>query len=313
MTPKHPTILAGAIATALLLVATPALAAPAATMATSTHALTRISVVVQGDAGSDLILVPGLSSTRHVFDAAAAELAKRHRVHLVQIKGFGEPAGANASGPLLDAVVGEIAGYASRLGRPVTVAGHSLGGLAAMMTGLAAPGAIRDVVVIDALPFIGTIFGADGVAALEPRATMMADMIRKQGSGTTPDFTAPDCGDQAGALPQPQGNMSNSRAGYCQIAHGARASDANVVAQAMYDDMTTDLSPRLGELKPRLTVLYAQDDRLLPKATVDQLYAKAYAAAPAARLVRIEGSYHFIMQDQPERFLAELRKAIGDQ
>ena len=88
--------------------------------------------------------------------------------------------------------------------------------------------------------------------------------------------------------------------------HGALASDLRVVAQAMYDDMLTDVRPDLASFVAPLTMLYPQDDRLMTPADASAEYTKAYAGANTAKLVRIPGSYHFIMQDQPVAFAAAL-------
>jgi pimeloyl-ACP methyl ester carboxylesterase len=62
---------------------------------------TRFSVIVEGS-GPDLILIPGLTSSRGVWDQAVASLGGRYRVHRIQVAGFGgEPAGGNAEGPVL--------------------------------------------------------------------------------------------------------------------------------------------------------------------------------------------------------------------
>jgi len=77
-------------------------AAFAATPAPAAFASDRISVSVKGQ-GSDVILIPGLASSAHVWDATVAHLAATHRVHVVQVAGFaGSPAGSNASGPVLE-------------------------------------------------------------------------------------------------------------------------------------------------------------------------------------------------------------------
>ena len=94
--------------------------------------------------------------------------------------------------------------------------------------------------------------------------------------------------------------------GACLVRHGATASDLRVVAQAMHDDMVTDVGPRLVAIKVPVTMLYPQDDRLLTAAAAAKIYADAYARLPSAKLVPITGSYHFIMQDQPAKFRAEL-------
>src|SRR4051812_20405849 len=82
---------------------------------------TRFSVVVEGS-GPDLILIPGLTSSRHVWDQAVASLGGHYRVHRIQIAGFGgEPARGNAAGPVLGPVVEEIHAYilANHLRRPM--------------------------------------------------------------------------------------------------------------------------------------------------------------------------------------------------
>lgn len=58
----------------------------------------RISVQTQG-AGTDVILIPGLASSREVWADLAAELRKKHRIHLVELAGFADtPAISNPEG-----------------------------------------------------------------------------------------------------------------------------------------------------------------------------------------------------------------------
>ena len=267
---------------------------------------TRFSVIVEGK-GPDVILIPGLSSPRHVWDATAERLKTTHRVHLVQIKGFGEPAGPNASGPVLQPFVDELAAYikANHLVRPALV-GHSMGGLALLMVEADHPGLTGKLLVVDALPFIGPLFGASSVEAARPMADQMRAMLLANAAKTTPDFTAPDCPASLPAPAAPKGTMTNSGQGNCLVRYGAAASDLRVVGQAMYDDMVTDLTPRLGAIRAPVTLLYPQDDRLLTAAMAAKIYGDAYAGLPSAKLVPIKGSYHFIMQDQPAAFAAAL-------
>jgi pimeloyl-ACP methyl ester carboxylesterase len=105
---------------------------------------TRFSVVIQGVApgkGTDVILIPGLSSSRDVYAAEAKLLTANYRVHLIQIAGFaGEPAGPNASGPILAPVVEQLHQYiVTNHLLPVPIIGHSLGGLLALMLARSTP------------------------------------------------------------------------------------------------------------------------------------------------------------------------------
>ena len=280
---------------------------PTAAAAPTGYQPTRFSVVVEGD-GPDIIFIPGLSSTREVWSASAERLKKTHRVHLVQVRGFGEPAGPNATGPVLQPLVDDLAAYvrANRLTRPAIV-GHSMGGLVTLMIGTQHPALPGKLMVVDAFPFIGPVFGAPDIATVIPRARQMRTMILAQADKVTPDFaTRADC---PATLPAPAsivGNMSNSGQGACVMRHGALASDLRVVGQAMYDDMVTDVRPDLARIVAPLTMLYPQDDRLMTPADASAEYARAYVGANTATLVRIPGSYHFIMQDQPVAFAAAL-------
>jgi pimeloyl-ACP methyl ester carboxylesterase len=283
------------IAAAAIAVSAPAMAEP-----------TRFSVVTVGT-GPDVILIPGLSSPRAVWQATADRLKSRHRVHLIQLKGFGELAGPNASGPVLKPFVDELGAYIAdrKLKRPALV-GHSMGGLAALMLAIDRPALPGKVMVVDALPFIGPLFGAASVDAIRPQAAQMRTMLIGNAARVTPDHSPPDCPASLPAPAAPRGTMTNSGQGGCLVRYGAMASDLRVVAQAMYDDMVTDLTPRLGRIEAPVTMLYPQDDRLLTPAAAAKVYGDAYAGLPSAKLVPVTGSYHFIMQDQPAKFAAAL-------
>jgi pimeloyl-ACP methyl ester carboxylesterase len=87
-------------------------------------------------------------------------------------------------------------------------------------------------------------------------------------------------------------------------------SDPDVVARAAHELALVDLTPELPRIHAPLTVLYASPDEGLGPAA-DSVYREAYAGDPAARLVRIDGSGHMIMADQPRRFREELKKFLG--
>ena len=248
-----------------------ALAVPAA----SDAAPTRFSVVTVG-AGPDVILIPGLSSPRAVWAASAEQLKATNRVHLVQLKGFGEPAGPNASGAVLQPFVDELAAYIkdNKLARPAVV-GHSMGGLAALMIEADHPGLTGKLLIVDALPFIGPLFGAASVEAVRPMADQMRNMLIANAAKSTPDFTAPNCPASLPSPATPRGTMTNSGQGACLVRYGAMASDLRVVAQAMHDAMVTDVGPRLNAIKVPVTLLYPQDDRLLTATAAAKIYGDA--------------------------------------
>lgn len=137
----------------------------------------RINVVVRGS-GPDVILIPGLSSSRDVWNTTAAALEGTHRVHLVQVNGFaGAPVGANGDGDVAAPVAEEIARYISEnhLDHPAAI-GHSMGGSIGMMLAARHPDAVGKLMVVDMFPFMGAMFGGPGATA--ESVTPIADQIR---------------------------------------------------------------------------------------------------------------------------------------
>jgi pimeloyl-ACP methyl ester carboxylesterase len=274
----------------------------------------RFSVMIEGPDGKnvhDIILIPGLSTPRDVWDQTVTGLAGCYRIHTVQIRGFGDDAGINAEGPLLDPFIKELADYiddeitGKGRGKPVIV-GHSLGGLSAIMIGARHPDLASGIFVVDALPFIGTLFNpAATVDTVRPQAEAMAAMMR--GSYGKPQPEPKDADPGANSM---AGFYSNSGAGRTAVARWTRASDPRVSAQALYDDMTTDMRSELPKIKAPLGLLYAQDDSAMTPEAAEKAFVPQYAGTPVFDARMVSGSRHFIMLDQPEKFADELESFL---
>ncbi len=259
---------------------------------------TRFSVVATG-AGPDVILIPGLGTSRAVWDGEVQRLQARYRLHLVQISGFaGQPAGPNAEGPVLAPTMEELHAYitANHLKSPVVI-GHSLGGLLGLMLAEAHPGDVGRLMVVDSFPFIGAAFDPTAtVAKAEPQAAAMRDGVIAQSPET---FSASEDNAVARLALTPAARQS--------VKGWVMASDRGVLARATYDDMTTDVRPNLSAITAPVTVLYPYDVSMgAPTATVDGIYAGAYAGLAGVKLKRMEGAYHFLMLDQPDAFAGEV-------
>jgi pimeloyl-ACP methyl ester carboxylesterase len=264
-----------------------------------TAAPTRFSVVIQGVApgkGPDVILIPGLSSSRDVYASEAKLLIGNYRLHLIQIAGFsGDPAGPNATGPILVPVVEQLHQYivTNKLQHPAII-GHSLGGLLGLMLADAHPGDVGKLLIVDSLPFYALVFAPEAtVDAVKPQA----DAMRAQIIAASPEVYAA---------------MANQTASFLVLNPDARklvaassiASDRTVMANAMYEDLVTDLRPQLATIKTPTTLLYPFDASAVgPDSTkIDTVYTSAYSTMPNLKIHRIDDSRHFIMYDQPAAF-----------
>ena len=287
----------------LLLLKKPVLGQTAAPLATKpanqtiTDAPTRFSVVIQGVAsgkGPNVIFIPGLASSRDVYAAEAKLLTANYRLHLIQIAGFaGDPAGPNATGPILAPVVEQLHQYivANHL-QPVPVIGHSLGGLLALMLAQAHPEDVSKLLIVDTLPFYGLVFNpAATVDMVRPQAQVMHDQLIQmpadQFAASQPTFT---------------NRLVKDPEGQRQVSASSIASDRTVFANAMLEDLSIDLRPQLAGIKTPMTLLYPYETTQGPAEQVTALYTTAYAAKPNLRFIRIDDSRHFIMFDQPAAF-----------
>ncbi len=271
----------------------------------------RFTVVDQGTLGKpDVILLPGLTGGRWVWEAQAAKLAPDYRLHLLQVNGFaGQPAGANATAdPLLPALVDELHTYiAARRIRPIIV-GHSLGGLLGLMLAKKYPQDVAKLVIVDASPFWGLMFGPNVTAdSVRPMAQSMRD-------GT---FSPSSARREASERSIAQGLALDPQARK-RIVEDGLASDAQVGGRAMYEDLTTDLRPALASIKTPTLVVYAYDPTLVfPDGTkptagmADAAFHSSYRTMPNVKLVRIDNTRHFIMSDQPERLDELLRPFLA--
>src|SRR5690606_30263899 len=128
------------------------------------------------------IFIPGLATSRGVWSDAVEALGPGFRVHLVQVKGYGEPAGPNAEGPVLEPLVEELARYIAQnhIERPAIV-GHALGGLMALMLGAEHQDLPGKLMIVDAFPWFGVTVTPPGsnatVASIEPQARQMRDAL----------------------------------------------------------------------------------------------------------------------------------------
>jgi pimeloyl-ACP methyl ester carboxylesterase len=195
--------------------------------------------------------------------------------------------------PTVDAIDAYI--KTNRLQAP-RVIGHSLGGLMGGILAFQHPEDVGGLMIVDALPFYGALFGTKDPAAVAPQAAAMRDSILAQ---TQDDYAKSETAFMHSLVKSP--------GGYKQATKWAIASDKSVVARAMYEDTTTDIRPQLNKIKTSVTILHAWDALAgVPQAASDRLYEESYAALPNKKIVRIDDSFHFIMLDQPDKFSAQV-------
>ncbi|WP_455812748.1 alpha/beta fold hydrolase [Pseudomonas graminis] len=288
----------------LMSVLVPASAAQSVPITSEHPNMQRISVETQGS-GMDVILIPGLASSREVWAGLASNLRTHYRIHLVELAGFANtPAISNPDGKVIAPAVDAIADYIhnQHLKAPVII-GHSLGGEIALMLGARYPDRVGRLMIVDALPFYTLMIDP---AATSETAARHATTTRDWLLGQSPEQN------------EKSQNISIARLAKTEAVRPALVaagihSDRKTVADAVYELMVTDLRPELSHIKAPIEVVYAYDPLFgVPAASVDTMYRQAYASAPDIHFTRIDDSFHFIMLDQPERFSSAVESFLNN-
>eukprot|EP01030_Chromulinospumella_sphaerica_P012728 gene12728-12521_t len=258
---------------------------------------TRFTVEVRGK-GPDVILIPGLASSRAVWEPTAKALEGRYRLHIVQVNGFaGSPAGANAQGPVVDGLVEELAAYVAdnKLDHPAVI-GHSMGGFTGLALARRHPESLGRLMVVDAFPFFSILINAKDAAAAEPVAAQ-----------TRSNFATLSEEDLLKVQTRTMRSLVKNEQGQKDAVAWSMASDRQVVGQVTYEVMTSDLRGELAAITTPVTVLYAKDASMgFIGNMIGGVYKDNYAGLKGVKIIEIDNALHFIMIDQPEPFLREV-------
>ena len=268
-----------------------------------------ISIITLGSAkakGAPIVLVPGLASPRAVWDGVAADLARNHRVYLVQVNGFGgDQPGANLKPGLLDGIVSDLSAALARdHAAPVRFVGHSMGGLIGMMFAKARPAQVERLMIVDALPYFAVLLARGGAMPSEAQIENAAAMMR---TATAARFGKPMTTETIAAGVDSLALTEQARV---QMRNWAAAADARVAGQAIYEDMTTDLRPALPSIATPITVVVPWTATSFGMDRTMAYYATQYRGAPKVTFVPIAEAGHFVMLDQPAAFAAALDEFV---
>lgn len=271
-----------------------------------------LSVQIEGS-GRPVLMIPGLNSSAETWtDTCQALQADGIQCHLVQLPGFaGLSARPQAAGdeaePFLPTMRDLLLAYikAEGLEQPAVI-GHSLGGMLALMLAIEQPEAVGKLVIVDSLPFFP--------AAMNPQATVegtrpMAEAMREGMRAQDDEAYVRNARAQAGM------GMSRDPERTERIRSWTEASDRTTTTQAMYELFTTDLRPQLGTVRNPTLVLGAWAAYEPMGSTLDStraIFERQYQGLDAVRIEMSEQGYHFLMFDDPDWLLAQVRTHLAD-
>ncbi|MGA1619143.1 MAG: alpha/beta fold hydrolase [Pirellulales bacterium] len=244
-------------------------------------------------AGPPLVVLHGLFGSKRNFSAIARRLADAFQVITVDLRNHGESPWDNRHDyPALAADVAQL--IERQLGGPAAVIGHSMGGKAAMLLALTRPELVERLVVVDIPPARSRGTPIDYVHAMQ--AVPLAQLSRRSEVEEALATVIVD--------PVVRGflvtNIASRPDGLAWI--------PNLDAIERQFDTILDwptLPPGTHYRGPTLFLTGAKSSFVTPEhePVIRQLF-------PAARLEQIAAAGHWVHAEQPEAFLAAVRRFL---
>jgi pimeloyl-ACP methyl ester carboxylesterase len=261
-----------------------------------------LGIVTRGT-GRPVVLLHGLNSSASTWDDLCEHFAREIRCHQIQLPGL---AGAPppTSEHYLTAMRDQVIGYmrAQKLEAPI-LAGHSLGGVLAMMIAIEDPSLAAGLFIVDSLPFLP--------AAQNPNATV--DIVQPLAEYTRRNMLSLDSETYAQQLMRSAASMVRGADRQEVLKRWTTSSDRATTVNAIYAMMTTDLRADIERIAIPTTIL-ASWSASKPMAGAREDTARTfqlqYSRLKQARIVTTEDANHFIMWDDPALTYRELEQVL---
>lgn len=254
--------------------------------------------VATSGTGPPFVFLHGFALHGGLFAALAAEFARTHRVHVVDLPGHGySPDGART----LPEMVAAVAHTITRIGAPARVLGWSLGGIVAQRLALDHPHLVERLVLVCTTPRFVT--APDWPQAMDP-ATLarFGEELRTAYRPTLQRFLTLQVQGADGRADRAV--LATLRAAL--FARPPPTAAALAAALAVLTD--TDLRPEVARIGVPTLVVTGSRDALTPAA------AGAWLAGqlPQARLAAIAGAAHAPFLSHPAAFVAAVQGFFAD-
>ena len=251
-------------------------------------------VKVTGE-GDPILLFPGFACTGEVWDTTVAELSKEYECHVFTFAGFGDVAAIEK--PWLPKIKEGVEAYVleNKLENPVLM-GHSLGGALALW--MAAEGnSYKELIIVDALPSTGALMMPD----FKSEYMVYDSPYNKQ-------LLAMNDTDFEAMVVQMASGMTKEKSNQEIIKNWMILADRETYVYGYTDLLKLDLREDLSKINSPVTILAATEPYGLEMAK--STYDLQYNALAEYTIEFANGSSHFIMYDQPQWFIKNLKNAL---
>ena len=245
--------------------------------------------------GEPVLLFPGFSCTGEVWNETVEELSKTHECHVFTFAGFGDVPPIEM--PWLSTIKDSITAYVEKndLNKPVII-GHSMGGTLGLWLASEKTEMFKKVIGIDALPSVGALmvpeFNPETMVYDNPYSQQMLEMDEKS-------FKA--------MAEQQSSFMVLNKEKVDLITGWILMADRKTYVNGYVDLLKLDIREDIALIQIPVIVLAAGfPDKELIKTTFNSQYEKL----PATEFHYFDNSAHFIMYDQPRKFIEKIKQIL---
>ena len=253
-----------------------------------------VDVIGEGD---PILLFPGFTCTGEVWNATVNELSKNYECHVFTFAGFGDVPAIEK--PWLPKIKDGVVNYISekQLDNAVLI-GHSLGGALALW--MAADGnSFKELIIVDALPSTGALMMPD----FKSEYMVYDSQYNKQ-------LLAMNDADFKAMAQQMASSMTKEKLNQEKIKNWMIQADRETYVYGYTDLLKLDLREDLAKINSPVTILAATEPYGLDMAK--STYELQYKALAEYTIEFANGSSHFIMYDQQQWFIENLKNALND-
>ncbi|CAL2060488.1 alpha/beta hydrolase [Tenacibaculum sp. 190524A05c] len=247
--------------------------------------------------GQPILLLPGFTVPGDSWQPIVKELEVNYECHVITLAGFGGKKAIEF--PWLPKVNEALENYISKNNlKNITVIGHSLGGTIAAWLASREKNNIEKIILVDALPAAGALM----IPNYNPDYLVYESPYNKQQLNMgTEDFE-----NLANSMSK---GMSLNKDAQNNIKKWMLQADRKTYVYGYTDYLKFDIRENLKNIKVPVTLLVAE--KPYGKEMVKQTYDKQYKNLANYDFVLAENSAHFIMFDQPEWFLKQIKKSLA--
>ena len=266
-----------------------------------------VSVLTIGEGGSDVLMIHGLGAAKSSFFDCAALLAEAgHRVHAIDLPGFGGSSKSTTAPYTATWFAKSVCGVMDGLGiESAHLAGNSMGGRVALEIGLRRPERVRSIAALcPAVAFVKRDFHPV-VRLLRPELGLLPHKLRRGmverqlwSLFCDPDALDPSVADVVVDEFQRVYGSAGARVAFY-------ASARNIYLDRPFG--RGGFYPRLAALEPPALFVWGSHDRLIP-AGFRRYVAQAL---PGAEQIVLDGCGHVPQIERPEQTAGMLRRLFA--